>query len=522
MRAALVILCGLLATTGLSCPAPQTAPWRSALYPQDWTPADTGASGRFLHDFSYAGYKNGPEIPVAQGAEFEVTAFGADSSGASDATAAIQSAIDAAKTAGGGIVYFPSGTYRCDGTLLIDASRIVLRGADSQASRIYFTKSEGMAFRGHILFKGAVQTGAEIRLRKDGANRSFELVTEDAAALSPGDDVSLGWYVTDAFIAEHEMDGTWRAFNGQWQSILRRTVVSVDADTRPHRVTLDAPLRYPAKLRDGASLRLETGYIEECGIEHLGIANAVAWDDAWGQAQVRAIEFEGVKDSWIHDVVSFASPHPEADGYHLQNCGIRVLGSKRVTVAGSDLRKAQNRGGGGCGYLFEVSQSSEVLMRDNIGRDGRHNFIQNWGFGTTGCVFLRCVSDGSKNVVSRDLPIALPAYSEYHHSLAMACLVDSCVLDDGWYGGNRGDESTGAGKTCTESVYWNTSGGGLIRSFAHGNAYIIGTRGVTVQTGLGDPRAANTAPEDYVEGAGRGASLEPGSLYEDQLARRRS
>ena len=180
------------------------------------------------------------------------------------------------------------------------------------------------------------------------------------------------------------MTGTWRAFNGTWQSFFRRTVVAVDTSRTPHRVTLDVPLRYPAKLRDGASLRVETGYIAECGIENLGIANAVAWDDAWSQAQVHAIEFQGAKDCWVRNVKTFVSPHPDADGYHLQNGGIRVLASKRLTVADCDFEKAQNRGGGGCGYLYEILQSSEILIRDCVGRDGRHNFIQNWGFGTTG------------------------------------------------------------------------------------------------------------------------------------------
>src|SRR5690348_15837769 len=37
--------------------------WRSALSPEDWTPAFTDAEGRFLHDFSYAGYRAGDELP---------------------------------------------------------------------------------------------------------------------------------------------------------------------------------------------------------------------------------------------------------------------------------------------------------------------------------------------------------------------------------------------------------------------------------------------------------------------------
>ena len=37
--------------------------WRSALYPEGWTPETTDSQGRFLHDFSYAGYRLGEVEP---------------------------------------------------------------------------------------------------------------------------------------------------------------------------------------------------------------------------------------------------------------------------------------------------------------------------------------------------------------------------------------------------------------------------------------------------------------------------
>ena len=102
----------------------------------------------------------------------------------------------------------------------------------------------------------------------------------------------------------------------------------------------------------------------------------------------------------------------------------------------------------------------------------------------------------------------------------MANLVDSCTLEDGWYGGNRQDWSSGAGHSVTQSVYWNTTGGGVIKSWQFGNGYIIGTEDVTVLTQLFGDSAEETAPEDYVEGEDVGAALEPQSLYLDQLSRR--
>jgi hypothetical protein len=53
---------------------------------------------------------------------FDVTAYGATGDGSTDDTVAIQAAIDACETAGGGTVYFPRGTYVVNGALQ-DTSR---------------------------------------------------------------------------------------------------------------------------------------------------------------------------------------------------------------------------------------------------------------------------------------------------------------------------------------------------------------------------------------------------------------
>lgn len=504
---------------------PIDLPWRSALYPPGWTPDSTDAKGRFLHDFSYAGYHNGetaiPDDPP--GAVFDVVAgFGADNTGATDATVAIQTAINAAQTAEGGVVFLPAGLYRCDGVLSVTHSGVVVRGEGPSETRLYFTRTDGMAYNSHITFGGAVQQGADRLLAVDGENRSHDVYLDDTTALNEGDEVAVGWVITDAFVAEHGMTGTWQAFNGQWRPFVRRTITNIDRSIAPNRVTLDVPLRYPAKVRDGASLRVESGYLAECGLEHLGISNAVSWDAAWAQYQVEAVLFSQAEDCWIRDVESFASPLSEAEGYHLQNGGFRIADAKRMTVADCRLEEAQNRGTGGCGYLFQITRTNEVLIRDCTGLNGRHNFIQNWDFGTSGCVFLRCWSAGSSQIYTRDIPLPIPAFCEYHHSLATACLVDQCRLDDGWYAGNRKLESSGAGHSSTQCVFWNTSGGGIIQCYQYGLGYVIGAKDVVVLTTLLDPRAQGTAPQDYVEGTGRAGTLEPQSLYEDQLNARLS
>ena len=49
-------------------PVISTAPWRSSLYPEDWRPGYKDSLGRFLHDFSYAGYRlMARTVPCASG-----------------------------------------------------------------------------------------------------------------------------------------------------------------------------------------------------------------------------------------------------------------------------------------------------------------------------------------------------------------------------------------------------------------------------------------------------------------------
>ena len=87
--------------------------WRSTLYPENWQPPSAStsfATAKLIQDFSYAGFRRGEEfIPTVAGPIFRVTDYGADPTGATDSTLAIQSAINAAIAAGGGVVFLPAG-----------------------------------------------------------------------------------------------------------------------------------------------------------------------------------------------------------------------------------------------------------------------------------------------------------------------------------------------------------------------------------------------------------------------------
>lgn len=502
--------------------------WRSALYPQDWTPAHTDAQGRFLHDVSYAGYRAGESLPDPSRLPTvdAVLDHGADPSGNSDSTGALQSAIDAAEALAPARVWIPAGLYRVDGTLDVAVSGVVLQGAGAGQSRLAFTRATGMTDASSISLRGHPTHGAHLLLVQDAAARATGLQVADASSLTVGDDVALGMWISPQFVTEHAMDGVWGPFNGTYQVFARRTITAVDTSITPHHIELDVPLRSALRVRDQASVRRLTGLLSDVGVQDLGLSNAVEWNAAWSADRAHVLALDDAKDAWVLRVSSFASPFGPSSGpgsgAHLQSGGIILRRCLRVTLANCRMERAQNRGGGGNGYLFEVLQCNEILTRDCVAVAGRHNFIQNWGFGTSGCVWLRCHSSAGLAEVSSSLPgIGLVGLSEYHHSLATGNLVDGCTALDGWGAVNRGLESSGAGHSATECVFWNHKGAGVLRSQQFGRGYVIGTSGgVVIQSAPGAAGSDGTAPPDEVEGAGQGAQLDPPSLYEDQFRRR--
>jgi hypothetical protein len=108
-----------------------------------WIPASTGTGDMVLASTqTVTGAKtyNAGKLLDKGEIVFDVKAFGATGNGTTDDTTTIQSAIDAARTAGGGIVWFPAGTYKLTAALklysgttpsIVAYSNITLAGAGS-------------------------------------------------------------------------------------------------------------------------------------------------------------------------------------------------------------------------------------------------------------------------------------------------------------------------------------------------------------------------------------------------------
>lgn len=510
------------------------APWRSALYPEDWTPGYKDAQGRFLHDFSYAGYHQGmdpiPDNPP--GATYDVTQppYNADNTGATTATEAIQQAIDDAEAAGGGIVYLPAGTYSVapapgeSQALHIDQSGVVLRG-DGPGQTFLRNDATYMRQKSVILVRNLwgywYYVGAdETPITQDILEPTTTIHVADASPFSVGEWIILNAPCTDEFIAEHGMTGLWSA--DLYGVTYCRKVVAVDTDLDT--IEIDIPTRYYMKVRDGARVyKPNRPIIEEIGIEDMSIGMIENPTSGLGDLDYntpgtaayevhnsRFINMSHCANSWIRNVHTY-KPAANSGDYHTVSNAILLYCAQNCTVEDCVVEKPQYEGGGGNGYGYTLG-SGDCLLVSNDANHTRHNY----SFGSmwcTGNVITSCTSRNAR------------LSADFHKHLSAANLLDSMRMSDDWLQAMYrpwGTAPTLHGQTTSESVFWNSWGEGskgkVVESRQWGWGYVIGTSGSESRVELGT--ADNTAPEDFLEGQGLGAMLEPQSLYLDQLARR--
>ncbi|WP_299144175.1 hypothetical protein, partial [uncultured Vibrio sp.] len=305
----------------------------------------------FLNDWGTAGYKMGSELPQESelsGLEtFHVSSYGAKPNQDSvDDYLAIQSAIDAAVEAGGGIVQFESGTYDINidknewNTLSITASNIILRGRGDKGDsatiiRQHETTLDVQAVATKHLINVGEGTNTGINsfsssLVKDviPGDDKVQIDLNTRVALEPGDTVILTSYmkgINGEFSREPllealkplTLDETWTIRNGSRAVRFANTITEVkeiDSDLGSNivEVTVATPFPYEFKISSGSDLRLYTQRFENVGIENLQIEMMVPDWYSYGHHKVTStynydygnggIRFHQVKNSWVQGV----------------------------------------------------------------------------------------------------------------------------------------------------------------------------------------------------------------------------
>jgi len=507
--------------------------WRSSLYPDDWTAGYKDSQGRFLHDFSYAGYHSGeaeiPQPPPGPVVDVTHRPYNADNTGTSDATSAIQRVIDYIGSIGGGIVYLPAGTYRLrpsaesNYALRISHSGVVLRG-DGAGKTFLLNDEAYMRSKSVILVRPASGgwhsplSGTEVDITRDVEHPTHTIPVADTTKFRLGQWVVLRTDCTNEFIDEHRMTGLWNS--GLRGITFYRRITGID----PHSssISVDIPTRYYLKTRDRARVYKVGPHLEEVGIEHLSIGmrenlKAGLADNDYDTPGTAAyevhnshfIQFDHVTNGWIQDIHTYR-PRSNTHDWHTLSNIILLNQSRNVTIRNCVIARPQYEGGGGNGYGYTL-RGSDCLLIDCSADHTRHNydFKSMW---TSGNVIFRCQSHDGRLA------------SDFHMHLSPANLFDSMVVDgDCLEASYRPYGTTLHGHTTTESVFWNTYGtercrSRLIVSRQWKWGYVIGTSGTVSNVERGTQN--NTAPEDFLEGEGKGLGLMPQSLYLDQLSRR--
>lgn len=548
---------------------PAVNAWQSELYPAGWsaTPDKSFESDRIIADFSHAGYMQGDKpIPNQDDAKVfnVVTDFNADPTGQRDSTQAIQNAITAAgQHAGGGVVFLPAGLYRVapqsdsPSALTIASSNIVLRGAGVDKTFLLNTSTQ-MRQKAVISVIGPDKASwhwepHEVALiRHDLLTPTRDIPVDSVEGFSVGDPIIIRADVTVDWAKEHH-EPKWIAFRRVGPFLYPRQIVAIDRENNVFKV--DVPIRYFLRTRDAARVYRKPGMLEQVGLEHFSIGNVQhpgsgrddwskgAWNGDPGTAGYEShdswlIRIRRTRDSWVRHVNTFAY-EGNTSGAHLLSNALLLHQCHRVTVSRCHFQKPQYGGGGGNGYLFRMTNAADNLMEYCIADFSRHGFVFS-SFATTGNVLHRCEDLNTGLVTGLEGRMSTTGSgSDHHMQFSHANLVDQCTVTDSYFAAfyRPGDTHQ---LSSSHSVFWNIRGKlrapgqkprypYVVWSQQVRYGYVIGTSGEVhaVRTDPNNTREVPlekqlimTAPVDHVEGVGKGETLEPQSLYLDQLKRR--
>lgn len=455
--------------------------WTSSLYGTDWdpTPDLSFETDKIIQDFSYAGYAKGerPIPSMAEARTINVLAFGADPSGQSDSTAAIQSALDtAAAIRGGAVVYMPEGTYllspppdrgRC---LLINKDHVVLRGAGVGKTFLLNTSTK---MRGKQIILVAAPASAawdspdsvEIPIREDLMSPTLQIPVRSTDGLKVGDQIIICCDPTEAWITDHKEE-EWRGAEKKLGHFFYyRQIKAIDSEQNV--LIIDIPTRYTLKRSYNARVYLKKGMLREVGLEDFSIGNvehpgkdgfknldfaAPTGDytkrliaDAGLTAEAASviksaydihfsfvIAMVGVADGWIKNVASF---HAEGNrtGCHMLSNGIRLKECANVSLVNCSMQKTQYGGGGGNGYMFRMDGCNECLFESCSAAYARHGFSMS-GMACSGNVFYKCFDKEAGHQTGATGDEETDGKSSDHHMwFSHSNLYDGCIAENSWF-----------------------------------------------------------------------------------------
>lgn len=469
------------------------------------------ANGETVLDFSRVGYKWGDEpIPTPS----VVETLSPPANGA-DAAAVINAAIKRANTAGGGAVLLKAGLYNVATSITFAGCKnVVLRGEGSDettGTRIIGTSTDaGFDANGNaksILIKmqgsgdrTASATPSAILDDYVPAGQ-FWVRVADPKRFAVGQDVAVKRTVTQEWInalGMKEYSG-WSVTNIN-QKEMERVVTKIDADT----LWFENPLSICIETKYGGGTVFPytySGRIEGCGVENLFLgARADASDDEKHHAA--GIYIDRSQHCWVRNVVM----------KRFSFTGVTMLRfAKNITVENCKVLDMRYNDTGSRGYSLFI-KGQLCLVKDCYCEYGRHSYSTASPTTNGPNVFVNCESAHDR----RD--------NGPHQRLATGTLYDNCKSrKQNWNHWSPAAyclmvrTSDGHGWTEINGVFWNVNTDGnfcVQRPPVSGNNYAVGCVGVDYGGYLPSTPAGKIVK--------KGTPVKPGSLYDAQLALRKS
>lgn len=432
---------------------------------QDYVSAQADGRAAELPDFSHAGYKY-LTAPITTPARiFDVEDFGAIGGDALADDAAIEAAIEAATSAGGGVVFFPPGrfivtdTTQLDDVIHVTASNIVLRGSGSgnNGSEIFLSKmrvKSGGAFAIHFHPAGGDIAQLVGNLVADARRETYSIVIDQSGnmPIGEGSEVAIryrnGAYSSTYFAAQPLLPD-WTEVADEFRVYESHRVARID--TLPNarlRVSFSEPIHGDFLLHEVPFELVVQPRLENVGVEDLRFTgNWASYPDEFchhggascctdipggprcGTDQKEweydyaysALRFESVANSFIRRCV-FAD----------LNQGVRIDSSRAVTI--EKLRFTGKAGH----HSIQLRNGSYGLLARDIVDDARNFHGPSSAYWTTNNVIQRVTQQ-------RDMPF------DFHSGLPYANLIDDS-RGTFHYSGGPGESMPNHAK---HLVFWN-------------------------------------------------------------------
>lgn len=400
-----------------------------------------------------------------------------------------------------GAIFLTKGIYSIAGTLTIETSGIVLRGAgsDGEATRL-IASGKGLRSLLKIQGKGKITEipGTRVQITDQyvptGA-KSFKV--SDSKGLKAGDRIILFRPGTDNWIHDLQMDqiaareGTKQWTGADYNLSYEREILRIQGNT----VFIDNPvvMAMDQQYGGGNIFKYEyKGRISEIGIENILFESEYASDTDEDHGWIAA-DFNHIENGWVTGVTSrfFGYACVSLDG-----------GAKNITVKNSRCLDAKSVITGGKRYSFNNNGQQNLFM-DLETTEGRHDYVT--GAKTCGPnVFYRCKSRNTHADIGP------------HHRWASGTLYDNIDTDGEINVQDRGNWGSGHGWAGVTQVVWNckVKSAAIQNPWVSGKNYAIGLQGQKLSGRLKDK------PDGEWEGQDQ-QGLQPASLFQAQLNARK-